>query len=380
MGKAPRGAVAYKFTPEEATTTLLHVRVQVGRTGVLTPVATLVPVSVGGITITHATLHNFDEIHRLGIKIGDTVLVTRSGDVIPKITKVFQNLRSGKEKDVSIPSTCPVDGSHIIRDGVYYKCGNANCGARLERALRYFVSRGAFNIEGLGRKIIDRFLDEGLIADAADIFTLKKDDIAILPRFGLQSAENIVREVNAKKEIHLSRFLYALGIDHIGEENAELLGEFIVRMKKGKALSVTGVGHILERAKKEELLDIEAIGPKIAESVDVWFKDARNKNLLKKLERVGIRIAHSSIRVKRGALSGCTFVLTGTLGTLSRPQAKEKIKERGGRVASSVSKKTDYVIAGENPGSKLKEAEMLGVRIINEKEFLKMLKSLPRQR
>ena len=212
VGKAPRAAIAYKFSPKEATTVVENIKIQVGRTGALTPVAELKPVQVGGITITHATLHNYDEIQRLGIKIGDTVIVSRAGDVIPQISKVLKELRTGKEKEFKMPAVCPVDGSEVVKEGVIYRCGNKNCGARQREFLYHFVSRAAFNIEGLGPKIIDRFLDEGLIGDAADIFTLKEGDIAALERFGAKSAENIVKEVASKKKISLSRFIYSLGI------------------------------------------------------------------------------------------------------------------------------------------------------------------------
>ncbi|MEK7076607.1 MAG: NAD-dependent DNA ligase LigA, partial [Patescibacteria group bacterium] len=225
IGKAPRGAVAYKFSPREATTIVEDIKIQVGRTGTLTPVANLKPIRVGGITITHASLHNMDEIERLGLKIGDTVVVSRAGDVIPQVTKVLSELRTGKEKKFAMPGVCPVDGSKVIRDGVAFRCSNPRCGARLRESLYHFVSRKAFNIEGLGPKIIDRFLDEGLIVDAADIFTLEEGDVAVLERFGEKSAQNIVGEVKEKSRVTLPRFIYALGIFHIGEETARLLAD-----------------------------------------------------------------------------------------------------------------------------------------------------------
>ncbi|MDO8751939.1 MAG: NAD-dependent DNA ligase LigA, partial [Candidatus Wolfebacteria bacterium] len=243
VGKAPRGAIAYKFSPKEATTVVLEVKIQVGRTGVLTPVAIMDPVEVGGITITHATLHNFDEIERLGVKIGDTVVVSRAGDVIPKITSVLKNLRTGKEAHILVPRTCPIDGSPVKKDGppssggtsarqgVLLRCSNARCGARQREQLYHFVSRAAFDIRGLGDKILDRFLDEGLITDVADIFTLEEGDIKVLERFGEKSAENITREISEKKEISLPRFLYALGILHVGEETAQLVAREIRNSK-----------------------------------------------------------------------------------------------------------------------------------------------------
>jgi len=223
IGKAPRGAVAYKFSPKEATTVVEEIQIQVGRTGALTPVAILKPARVGGITITHATLHNYDEIQRLGVKIGDTVIVSRAGDVIPQITKVLKELRTGREKEFHMPSVCPIDGSRVVKDGVAYRCSNKNCGARQREFLYHFVY--VFGMEGLGPKIIDRFLDEGLISDAADIFTLKKGDIEVLERFGEKSAENIINEIASRKKIPLSNFIQSLGIFHVGEETSRLLAK-----------------------------------------------------------------------------------------------------------------------------------------------------------
>src|SRR5258708_4409107 len=236
---SPRAAIAYKFSAREATTIVTDIKVQVGRTGALTPVAVMRPVSVGGVTITHASLHNADEIERLGLKIGDTVIVSRAGDVIPQITKVLPELRTGKERAFKMPTRCPVDGSPVVRDGAIHRCSSKNCGAMHKENLYHFVSRGAFNIEGLGPKIIDKFLDEGLISDAADIFTLEKGDIAALPRFGEKSAENIVTEVALKKKVTLARFLYALGILHVGEETATLLAKSFDYPRAG----TRGEGH-----------------------------------------------------------------------------------------------------------------------------------------
>ncbi len=373
IGKAPRGAIAYKFSPREATTVVLDIQVQVGRTGALTPVAVMRPVGVGGVTITHASLHNADEIGRLGLRIGDTVVVGRAGDVIPQITKVLTELRTGKEKEFKMPSSCPVDGSKVVRDGVAYRCSSPVCGARHREALYHFVSRGAFNIEGLGPKIIDRFLDEGLISDAADIFMLAEGDVKALPRFGEKSAENVVHEVGAKKNVTLSRFIYSLGILHVGEETANLLARELAN----------GTAHIAKpadflRAMKEfsleTLQDIPDIGPKVAQSIYDWLREQRNIKLVLKLGKVGVEIEKQKPQKGSGKLTGKTFVLTGTMEAISREAAKEKIRELGGEASESVSKKTDYVVVGAEPGSKFEKAKKLGVEILDEGKFLKLLK------
>lgn len=376
VGKAPRGAVAYKFSPREATTVVEDIAVQVGRTGVLTPVARVRPVGVGGVTITHATLHNADEIERLDLRIGDTVIISRAGDVIPQVMKVLSEFRTGKEKRFSMPKKCPVDGSNVVRDGVAYRCSNPKCGARHRQSLKHFVSRHAFSIEGIGPKILDRFLDEGLIADAADIFTLQKGDIAALPRFGERSAENIVREVGSKKEIELPRFIYALGIPQVGEETALLLAEYVVAKSSRNRVGVGDIAHVLRGSSGEELMEIEDVGPSVAESIASWIREPGNARLLEKLEDVGVRIKKESARQDRstsGKLKGKTFVLTGVLPKISREEAKERIRALGGDVSSSVSRKTDYVVAGADPGSKYDKAKKLGVKVIDEAGFFGLL-------
>ena len=373
IGKAPRGAVAYKFSPREATTIVKDIEVQVGRTGALTPVAIMEPVNVGGVTITHASLHNADEIGRLGLKIGDTVIVSRAGDVIPQVTKALPELRTGKEKEFRMPAHCPVDGSPVKRDGVACRCSNPRCGARHLESLRHFVSRGGFNIEGLGPKILTKFLDEGLIADAADIFELKVGDISALPRFGDKSAENIVTEVAAKKKVALPRFIYALGIIHVGEETARALAEFASAKKTAR--SPADILKILERTSGEDLQAIPDIGPKVAASIAEWFRDRRNIKLLNDLEKHGVSIEPFRPLTKEGpraALAGKTFVLTGTLTSLTRDEAKERVRVLGGEISEAVSKKTDYVVTGREPGSKYEKAVKLGVTILDERAFTKM--------
>ena len=371
VGKAPRAAIAYKFSPKEATTVVEDIKIQVGRTGTLTPVANLRPVEVGGITISHATLHNADEIERLELKIGDTAIVSRAGDVIPKIIRVLKELRTGKEKAFHMPNRCPIDDSQVIRDGVAYRCSNPQCGAVRREFLYHFVSRKAFNIDGLGPKIIDRFIDEGLISDATDIFKLKRGDIEVLERFGEKSAENIEKEINARKEIDLARFIYSLGILHVGEETSRLLAEkFETRNSK---LEIKDFARQATYWTLNDLQNINDIGPIVAKSIYDWFHNKKNIKLLEDLERAGVSIFISNLQASNLKLAGKTFVLTGTLQSMSRDNAKEKIRGLGGEINESVSKKTDYVVAGENSGSKLDKAKELGVTVLEEKELLKIL-------
>lgn len=367
IGKAPRGGIAYKFTPREATTIVKEIRVQVGRTGVLTPVADLSPVTVGGTTITHATLHNADEIERLGLKIGDTVVVSRAGDVIPKITKVIPELRTGKEKKFVMPKKCPFDDARVIIDGALHKCENPSCGARHKEALYHFVSRHAFDMRGLGTKVIDRFLDEGLINDAADIFSIQKGDIEVLERFGEKSAENIILEIQQKREITLDKFLFSLGILHVGEETARVIAK--------KFPVQNGIEEIIAQypaVPREAWEEIRDIGPKVSESIYAWFHVKKNIELLKKFLKVGVRI-HATHKKKKHLFSGETFVLTGSLSSMSREAAKELVRDLGGETSESVSKKTNYVVVGKDPGSKFDQAKKLGVKVLNEEEFLKLI-------
>ena len=380
-GKAPRAAIAYKFSPREATTIIRNVLVQVGRTGTLTPVAELEPVEVGGVTISHATLHNYDEIKRLGLKIGDTVIVSRAGDVIPKITGVLPELRTGREKEFKMPMKCPVDGALVKVEGVLYRCTNKNCGARHREQLQHFVSRLAFDIRGLGQKVLDRFLDEGLIRDAADIFVLKAGDIAVLERFGERSAENIIKEIEEKKRVSLSKFLYALGILHVGEETAQILSKRIIAQILNSKKQISNkfqipIKKVLDFFKDfslEKLQEIPDVGPKVVESIFEWWHDKKNADFLERLEENGVEIEVGVVEVGRGKFKGKTFVLTGTLLKIAREEAKEKIRSLGGEISESVSKKTDFVVTGEKPGSKYKKAKELGVKIVEEKEFLEMV-------
>ncbi len=361
-GKAPRFAIAFKFPAEQATTILEAIKVQVGRTGVLTPVAVLKPVSLAGSIVSRATLHNESEIKRLDARVGDTVIVQKAGDVIPEVVSVIKELRSGSEKIFKMPKKCPICGSPLERSvgSPLVRCPNKRCAVRHRRQLYHFASKKAFNIEGMGPKILDALLDNGLIEDAADIFDLKEGDLEPLERFAEKSAKNLVEAVNERKKIDLTRFIFALGIPNVGERTSlDLAGEF-------------GSIENLQKAKLEELEAIHDVGEIVARSIREWFKDNYNKRLLNRLlKRVDIKKVSKPAGTK---LKGKKFVLTGSLESMSRDEAKEKIIALGGEVASSVSKNTDFVVAGKDPGSKLKKAEQLGVKTLNERNFLKLLK------
>ena len=361
VGKAPRGAIAFKFPQAEATTKVLDIKIQVGRTGAMTPVAVLEAVQVTGITITKATLHNEDEIRRLGLKIGDTVIVGRAGDVIPNIIKVLPELGTGKEKNFKMPEKCPSCNTKLVKEDVLWRCPNEKCFARQKRNFYHFVSRTAFNIDGLGPKIIDKLLNEGLVQDPADLFDLKKGDLSPLERFAEKSAENLVKTISEKKEITLSKFIYALGIRNIGEETAMDLAKYFGSIKKVKS------------AKLEDFDKILNIGPVVAKSVYKWFQEQDNLKFLEKLEKK-IKIISYKLQTTNYKLSGKSFVLTGSLESMSRDEAKQKIRELGGDISESVSSKTNYVIVGRDPGSKADKAQKLGIKIITENEFAKMIK------
>jgi len=361
VGKAPRGSVAFKFAAKEATAKVKDIIIQVGRTGVLTPVAILEPVKISGVTVSRATLHNKDEIKRLSLKIGDTVIVSRAGDVIPDIRKTLKELRTGKEKTFKMPNKCPVCAKAVYYDkkGIILRCRNLKCPMRQRAHLKHFASKSAFDIEGLGPKSINLLLDQGLIQDSADIFDLREGDLMPLERFGEKSAQNLVSAIRLKKSVPLSRFIIGLGILHVGEETAEDLALHFGSLEK------------LARASKEELELIPNIGGVVAESIYNWFCQPYNKKLLNKLQA---RLKIQSPKLRSQKLRGKTFVLTGTLDSLSREEAKQKIRSLAGRASESISKEIDYLVAGEEPGSKLDKAKKLGVKIINEKEFLELLK------
>lgn len=371
VGKAPRGAIAYKFSPKEATTQVIDIKLQVGRTGNITPVAVLKPVEVNGVIITHSTLHNFGILEKLDVRIGDTVVVSRAGDVIPQITKVLKELRTGSEKKILPPKYCPVDNSLVIKQGLIYKCSNKNCPARNYRYLYHLVSKSAFDIKGLGKKILDKFQEQGLINDASDLFSLKQEDIEVLEKFGEKSASNLISEIQNKKKIRLEKFIYSLGILNVGEETARILAGLI--SNNLKTSKPTEVFKILKNYSLEELEKIKDIGPKVAQDIYNYFHDDYNLKFIEKLEKNGVVIISSTFE-KSQKLAGLNLVFTGELNSLTRSEAQEKVRELGGEVSDSISKKTDYLVVGENPGSKFKKAQKMNIKIIDENEFLNLLK------
>ena len=360
-GKSPRGIRAFKFSPKQNTTKILDVKFQVGRTGAITPVAVLSPVQIEGVTITRATLHNEEEIKRLGVKIGDTVIVERAGDVIPAVSRVISDLRTGKEKGIIFPRVCPGCKTKLKKDvsEAIWRCPNVNCPSRKRENLYHFVSRKAFDVEGLGPRIINQLADRGLISNPADIFKLKEGDLMLLEGFAEKSAKNLVEAIQKSKEIPLARFIFSLGIRHIGEETAHDLANHFADIDD------------LRKSGKEELERISGIGGKVSESVYKWFQLKTNTQLLDNLQKIGIKILPP--RKMENKLKGKTFVLTGSLENITRSEAERKIRLLGGEISSSVSRQTDYLVLGEKPGLKLKKAEKLGVKVIGEKEFLSLL-------
>ncbi len=369
VGKGPRYMMAYKFAGQQATTILKEVIWQVGRTGTLTPIAVLQPVRLAGVTVSHSTLHNFDEINRLKLKIGDTVIVERAGDVIPKIVSNLPKLRTGKEKTITAPKTCPICGGAVqqVKGEVAFRCLNKNCYAVQLRNLSHWTSKGAIDIDGLGPKIVELLVKEGLVRDVADFYLLTKDDLIGLPGFAEKAADNLIKALAAKKNLPLAKFIYALGIRHVGEETAATIA-------KSPRLKADSLKDFIARSQKltlNDLTDMPDIGPIVARSIFDWFANAKNLKLLKKLDSVKITVLPPS--GGRGKLTDKKLVLTGTLASLEREAAKDKIRALGGSAAESVSKETDYLVVGANPGSKLDKARQLGVKILDEAEFLKLL-------
>ncbi len=364
VGKAPRYMVAYKYPAEKATTTVLDIKVNVGRTGVLTPFAVFKPTLVAGSTISKATLHNMDQIDRLGVKISDTVVIQKAGDVIPEVVEVLPKLRTGKEKTFQMPKKCPVCDFPVERrdigkkESAAYYCSNPVCPAKNQRGIEHAVN--ALEIYEIGPKVIERFKDEGLISDVADLFALQEGDINTLERFGALSATNIVSSINNHRKVPLDKFIYALGINNVGEKTAEDLANHFENLKN------------LMLAKLEAINSVENIGPVVSKSVQDYFSHPENKKLIEKFKSNGVEIINPE-KKKGGKLTGKTFVITGTLDSMSRDKAKQKIKSLGGKVAESVSKKTDYVVVGDDPGSKYDKAQKLGVTVLDEKQFLNII-------
>ena len=359
--KSPRWAIAYKYAARQATTRVMNIRAQVGRTGTLTPVADLEPVDVGGVTVSHATLHNMDEIARLGVKIDDTVLIQRAGEVIPQVVKVVKQAPEGCE--FSMPKQCPVCGGEVHRaEGeVAYRCVNSACPARLKESLLYFAARRAMNIDGLGEALVDQLVDKGLVHDVADLYGLTHEQLANLERMGDKSASNLREEIENSKKASLARLIFALGIRFVGERTGQLLADHFASLDK------------LAKASDAELLEVEEVGPRVAESILEFFRELRNLEVIEKLRKAGLQFEQAKVHKPQGNLAGKQFVLTGTLPRYSRDETKRMIEDAGGRVIGSVSKKTDYVVVGADPGSKLEKARSLGVRTIAEDELLKLL-------
>lgn len=381
VGKGPRYVMAYKFAAEQVTTRLKDVVWQVGRTGALTPTAVLEPVRVGGVTVSRSTLHNMDEIERLGLRLGDTVILERAGDVIPKIVQVLSGLRTGKEKKIEPPKECPMCDSPVVRlpGEVAYRCSNKDCYAANLRSMFHWTSKAAMDIPGLGPKIIEQLVKEELVADPADFYALAVGDLLPLERFGQKSAENLVAAIAERKAVPLARLLVALGIRHVGEETALLLAEKMknekLKIKNSGTISINEFIETMGNYSLEDLQELPDIGPIVGQSIYDWFQAKHNLEFLKKLEKNGLvlKAAQSAAPVSAKPLAGKTLVLTGSLAGLTRDEAKAKIRELGGKISSSVSKKTDFLVVGEEPGSKLDEAKRLGVRTLSEEEFLKMI-------
>jgi len=363
VGKADRWMLAFKFPAEQATTQIKDIIIQVGRTGALTPVAILEPVRLAGSTVSRATLHNEDEIRRLDVRVGDTVIAQKAGDIIPDIVQVLPKLRTGKEKVWHMPKNCPACDTLVQRKvgEVAWYCKNVHCPARTREGLYHFVSRTAFNIDGLGPRIIDQLIEVGLINDAADFFALKMEDLVGLEGFADKAAQNLIRAIAHKKTIPLSRFIYSLGIRHVGIETALVLAQHFGTLEK------------IISATEDDLKIVTEVGPVVAKSITEFFASSRQRRLLDKFKQAGIKITHESR--PSGKWSGKTAVVTGTLASFSREQAKQAIRNLGGNVSETVSQATSFVVVGEKPGSKYDQAKKLGIEILNEAEFIKLIKS-----
>ncbi len=368
--KSPRWAIAYKFAAVQETTTIKDIIVQVGRTGTLTPVAVLDPVNVGGVMVSRATLHNEDEIKRKDIHIHDTVFVVRAGDVIPKVVNVVDSKRTGKEIPFEMPKNCPVCDSQIYRfkQGRSHinKCVNLSCQAQLKERIAHFVSKKAFNIDGMGKKIVDQLVDEGLLLSYSDLFLLQKQTLADLDRMGEKSADNLINAIEQSKKISLRRFIYALGIDHTGENAAKLICENFLTLND------------VIKASSEKLTDIHGLGPETANAVKTFFSNQQNLDMLCHMIETGLELTNEQpaiILQQDHPLTGKRVVLTGTLQTVTRSQAKKMLEALGVKIISSVSSKTDYLIAGEKAGSKLEKAKKLGVQIVDEQQLKSLLES-----
>ncbi len=381
VGKAPRASLAMKWPAEEATTVVESIGVQVGRTGALTPVARVTPVFVGGVTVSNITLHNIDQIRRLDVREGDTVIIRRAGDVIPEIVRVLDRMRKKGAKEYQLPTLCPVCESRVDRKKAVSKkgksvavyCPNKNCFAKQSQALKHFVSKKGFNIDGLSVKILDRFVEEGFIHDFASIFELDRKKIAPLFGFGETSAENIVTEAEQRKRVPLNQFFAALGIEHVGEETARDLAERVATSDSSSSHKPSFLLRYFEVKSENDLSQWRDIGPVVAASIKKWFDDEDHQKLMNRFDEVGVVLLMPDVHVGDDRFEGKTFVFTGELADMSRDEAKKRIRALGGKVTTSVSKKTDYVVVGENPGSKYEKAQKLGITLLNEGEFTKLI-------
>jgi len=363
ISRSPRWAVAFKFKARQATTRINQIVPSVGRTGVLTPVAELEPVAVGGVTVRNASLHNMDEIERKDIRIGDTVLLERAGDVIPYVVKVIPEKRSGDEKRFRMPRRCPVCGADVVRaEGeAAYRCIGLSCPAQLKQSLRFFGARGALDIEGLGEKLVDQLVDRGLVRDLGGLYALDADTLAGLERMGKKSAANLVAQIERSKATTLPRLLVGLGVRQVGEATAKALAEHFGTLER------------IMDATPEELTEVRDIGPEVAASIRQFFAERQNRKVIERLLAAGVR--PTPVKRAKGPLDGKKFVLTGGLEAMTRPEAQRRIEALGGRLLGSVSKETDFVVVGAEAGSKLAKAKALGVRTLDEREFLRLLGS-----
>jgi DNA ligase (NAD+) len=361
-GRAPRWCISYKFAAEQAETIVESIDVQVGKSGILTPVANLTPVALAGTTVKRASLHNFDELKRLGVGQGDTVIIKKAGEIIPQVIEVKKKAKA-KVPVFDIPKTCPICGSVAIKDedGVYIRCASSDCPGQLRERLKYFAGRGQMDIEHLGPALIDQLIENGLVENFADLYKLSKDQLAGLERMAEKSAANVINAIEVSKTRPLWRLIAALGIRHIGGQSAQILAEHF------------GSLNNLMEASDEELAEIDQIGPTMAKSIYGYFHDPENRSVIEKLLAAGVKPEQPKAR-RSEKLAGKTIVVTGTLENFSRQQAEQAIRQAGGKSSGSVSKKTDFVLAGENPGSKLNKAKKLGVEVIDEKQFLEMIK------
>jgi len=363
ISRSPRWAIAYKFKPSQARTLVRDIIVQVGRTGILTPVAVLKPVHLSGVEIQRATLHNFDEIERKDIRIGDTVIVQRAGDVIPEIVKSIQTVRTCQELKFTMPDSCPACGGVIVKEEneIAFRCINGSCPAKIKESIRHFVSRKAMDIEGLGDKLIDQIVDRGLAASVDDLYYITLETWQSLDRIALKSAGNIINSIEKSKHAGLERLIFALGIRHVGEHTARLLAAHFINLDS------------LMQATKEQLLSLHEIGPEVSESIVQFFSLNTNRVVLDRLKAAGVIISSYAQKGTASVLSGKSFVFTGGLTTYTRSEAEKTVQALGGRSSASVTKKTDYVVAGTDAGSKLEKAKNLGLTVLTEQEFIKLI-------